>query len=99
MKGNLKKYIKEIFNALKRREMAILPGNLSFFLVLSLIPLITLLVYFASLFSISIENVIDLLNKVLPKYFSIIIANIISRKIYLYSVKTFIIITIMVATN
>lgn len=24
MKGNLKKYIKEIFNALKRREMAIL---------------------------------------------------------------------------
>ena len=99
MKGNLKKYIKEIFNALKRREMAILPGNLSFFLVLSLIPLITLLVYFASLFSISIENVIDLLNKVLPEDFAIIVADIISGKGFDGSVGTFVIIAIMVATN
>ena len=99
MKGNLKKYIKEIFNALKRREMAILPGNLSFFLVLSLIPLITLLVYFASLFSISIENVIVLLNKVLPEDFAIIVADIISGKGFDGSVGTFVIIAIMVATN
>ena len=79
--------------------MAILPGNLSFFLVLSLIPLITLLVYFASLFSISIENVIDLLNKVLPEDFAIIVADIISGKGFDGSVGTFVIIAIMVATN
>lgn len=99
MKKKIKKHIKEIFKALKRKEMAILPGNLSFFLVLSLIPILTLLVYLASIFSISIDNVVDFINKVLPPESSNIITNIISGKGFDGSVGTFIVIAIVVATN
>lgn len=99
MNTKLNKYFKEILSALKRREMSILPGNLSFFLVLSLIPMLTLIVYIASLFSISIENVIELLGKVLPEESALVVIDIISGKGFDGSVGTFVIIAMVVATN
>lgn len=94
-----KKFINEIIKALKRKEMSILPGNLSFFLVLSLIPIFTIIVYIASLFSISIDTVVNLVNKFLPQESASIVIDIISGKGFDGSVGIFIIIAIIVATN
>ena len=61
-----KRYFYDIIDAVKRPEMNILPGNLAYYIVLALIPIITIIVYVASLFSISIDLVIELINKVIP---------------------------------
>jgi len=40
-----KRYIKKLIKIIKKPEMKILPGHLAFFLVLSLIPIITMIGY------------------------------------------------------
>lgn len=99
MKDRVKSFISYVYKAITRREMAILPGNLAFFLVLALIPLFTLLVYIASLFSISIDMVISLINKFFPVEVADIVIDIISGKGFDSSVGLFIILAIVVSTN
>lgn len=43
-------------------EMAVLPGQLAFFVILSLVPIITLIGYGASFFNISVDSVMNLLE-------------------------------------
>ncbi len=57
-----KDFFKRVWNILKKPEMAILPGQLAFFLILSLVPIITLIGYLASYFNISINYIIELLK-------------------------------------
>lgn len=61
-----KRYIKKLIRIIKKPELMILPGHLAFFLVLSIFPIITLCGFVASSFNISLQNVIDLMNEVLP---------------------------------
>ena len=46
--------------------MLILPGNLAFFLILSLVPIISLTSIAASILSISLEGVFDFLSSIMP---------------------------------
>ena len=63
--------IKRIFRGLLKlistNEMRILPAHLAFFLVLSVVPIITLIGFVASFFSISLDSIIDSLQKSIPK--------------------------------
>jgi len=95
----LKEFIKEIIKAIKKREMAILPGNLAYFIVLAIIPTLTILVYVASLFNISIDLVIDFINKVIPEDIANIVVTAISGKGIDPSVSLFIIIALFVSCN
>jgi len=61
-KKNPKEVIKYIWRVFWRPEMAILPGQLAFFIILSLVPIITLVVYGASFFDLSIEPIKALLE-------------------------------------
>lgn len=61
-----KRYIKKLIRIIKKPEMKILPGNIAFFLVLSIFPIITLCGFLASFFSISISSVVNLMKDVLP---------------------------------
>lgn len=61
-----KRYLKKLFKICKKPEMKILPGNIAFFLVLSIFPIITLCGYLASFFSISVDNIVDLMSQALP---------------------------------
>lgn len=63
----IKGKIYKLLNVLKKNEMKILPGHLAFFLVLSVVPIITLFVYLASFFSISLDSLIELMEKSIPK--------------------------------
>lgn len=63
----IKKIFYSLLNIIKRDEMKILPGHLAFFLVLSVVPIITLFGVLASFFSISLDSVIELMQKSIPK--------------------------------
>lgn len=61
-----KRYINKLIKIIKKPELRILPGNLAFFLVLSIFPIITLCGFVASSFNISLTSVVNLMNKILP---------------------------------
>ncbi len=67
LKNKMKHYIKRIFNIVKRPEMRILPGNIAFFLVLSLIPIITLIGIVGTHFTDSYQLVVNFLDMYMPK--------------------------------
>ena len=62
----IKRFLIELWNLLRLPEMLILPGNLAFFLLLSLFPIITLFGIIASSLSLSVEGIVNSLNGVLP---------------------------------
>ena len=61
-----KKYLKKILRLIKKSEMKVLPGNIAFFLVLSIFPIISLCGMIANLFNVSISSVVNLMNGALP---------------------------------
>ena len=62
LKGTLR-YLKRMY---WRPEMTLLPGQLAFFTILSLVPLLTLAGYAASFFGLSIESITDIINNLSP---------------------------------
>lgn len=63
----IKRYLKKLLEIVTKQEMRILPGNLAFFLVLSIMPIITLFGIICSRLSVSIVDVTGMLNDFLPK--------------------------------
>lgn len=63
----MKEIITQLIKIATKEEMRILPGNLAFFLVLSGIPIITLLGVIASIFGISVSSIIDFMASTFPK--------------------------------
>lgn len=66
MKSKFEKFIKKLIKIVNMPEMGILPGQLAFFFVLSIIPLIALLGSLAGVFGISIDTILEFLEKVIP---------------------------------
>ena len=75
-KEKIKGHVKENVNLMSTPLMSILPGQISFFVILSIIPLISLLVMFASKLSISFDFVMDFINHYLPGGVSNVIISI-----------------------
>lgn len=60
-------YANRLKNIIKKQELRILPGQVAFFVVLSMIPMVTLVGVMASQFSISMNSVTEALTDILPK--------------------------------
>jgi len=58
--------LKELWRSIRKPEMLILPGNLAFFLVMSLVPIVTLFGIIASLFSLSTDTLVNLVSNFFP---------------------------------
>ena len=99
MKTKLKGYIKRIIEILKKPEMKILPGNMAFYFVLSLIPIFTIIILIASFFSISIDLVNDLVLDIFPNKVADAVISIISGKGFDGNIGAFNIIAFIVSTN
>ena len=97
--GKLKYYIKRAFEHFNTMEMRVLPGNVAFFFVLALIPMITTVVIVASYFSISIDTVIDFVYHLVPGEAGDLIVEVISGKGFDSSIGTFNAIALFVASN
>ena len=63
----IKYYIKSIFEIIRKNEMRILPGNLAFFVLLSIPPLLTLIGLIGAQFSSSLEVILNFISNTLPK--------------------------------
>ena len=62
-----REYIEKIIGIIKKPELRILPGQLAFFLVMSLIPLAALLGVIASSLSIPISQIEDIMDGAIPR--------------------------------
>ena len=80
MKRKIKRYFKKLFRLLAKPEMAILPSNIAFNLILAIIPILTIIVLLASSFDISIDLVTDLIQSMMPEQISGVIIDVISGK-------------------
>lgn len=99
MKVRIKGYLKKLGKILKKPEMAILPANIAFNIILAIIPLLTIVVLIASYFDISIDLVSNLISDILPRQVSNVIIDVISGKGFDRSVGMFTIIAFVIASN
>lgn len=65
--SKFRRYLFKIIDIIKSEEMKILPGNIAFFLILSVVPMITLIGFIGSNFSSSLNELIEFLEPTLPK--------------------------------
>lgn len=69
MKKTLNKisiYFKKLLSIINKPEMKILPGQLAFFLVMSVFPILTLIGLVATSFNISMDTLIEFMRKAMP---------------------------------
>jgi len=80
MKTRFLKFWRKVVSTIQKPEMRILPGQLAFFFVLSMIPLIALLGSIAVGFGIQIESIVELLESIVPKAVVELVLPIVSGK-------------------
>lgn len=80
MKKKFKRLFKRIINTIKKPEMSVLPGQLAFFLVLSIIPLVAVIAAIVTQTSLSIDSLMNLVSDTLPKEVADIINQAIDGK-------------------
>ena len=73
IKERIKHYFKKLFQIINLKEMGILPGHLAFFLVLTIMPLLTLVSYISSYFNLSLLDISSLATDFMPTEVSEII--------------------------
>ena len=59
-KVTIKNFFENLIHVLRRPDMIILPGNLSFFFVLAIIPSLSLISYGASILNLSVDYLYEL---------------------------------------
>ena len=84
---------------LSLNELRILPSYLSYNFVLAIIPTFTVMLLIASLFSISIDSVINLIDDTIPSYIGNVIIDIISSKNYTLSIGVLNIVTLYASSK
>ena len=65
-KGPFRKYIDKLYSVIMMPEMNFLPGQLAFYMLLSLVPILTLACYVANLFEFDYLNIISLVSQFVP---------------------------------
>lgn len=99
MKQRVKNILTKLYHIIRKPEMLILPGNLAFFLVLSVFPIIILIGLIASTFSLSLDSIVAFINENLPRQISDIITTFISGKGIDFNVGFFTVTAFILASN
>ena len=89
----------KIFKILMKPEMRILPGQLAFFLVLTIIPLVALIATFAAALSISTETIRLAISESVPKEVAGIINSIMAGNGINFNIIIFYISAFILASN
>lgn len=89
----------KIFNLLLKPEMRILPGQLAFFLVLTVIPLVALIATLAAALSLSTEGISQAITQTVPEEISGIINGIAEGNGLNFNMIIFYISTFLLASN
>lgn len=94
-----KNFMKKVFKMIQKPEMRILPGQLSFFLLLSIIPLFAIIAAVAAEFSLSVESLISIINANLPREIADFINGIIGGQSLSVNIVLFCIAGFILASN
>lgn len=97
--NQIKKYIKKLYEIIITPSMSYLPGNLAFFLVLSVFPILTLIGVIASSFSINVDAIINAINVALPSNIADMLVSFIQGKGFDSNIGIFMIIGFYLASN
>ena len=92
-------FTRKIFKLLLKPEMRILPGQLAFFLVLTVIPLVALIATIAAALSLSTEGISQAINQTVPNEISGIINSIAEGNGLNFNMIVFYISTFLLASN
>jgi len=92
-------FLKKVFHIIKRPEMRILPGQLAFFFVLSLIPLIALVGTIAASFNISVSSLEEAIKFALPRDVSQTLLTYVSGKGLNFNIIVFFLSAFILASN
>ena len=92
MAKRFQEFLKKVFHVISRPEMSVLPGQLAFFFVLSVVPIVTLITYGASFLHLSM----DFINHFIGKAFGSEVANLIVPMVSVSNVDFRFFITLLV---
>lgn len=95
----IKKMGQNFWDIIVKPEMGFLPGQIAFFLVLSIIPLVTLIGYICGLFSMSIDTISSFVVDVLPNEITDLLLPYILRETSVSHTVIFMVIGFFVASN
>lgn len=97
--SKIKKYFKELFNIMHTQSVKLLPGNIAFFLVLSLFPLLTLVGIIASSVGVGSNSLIEMINSAFPNNVSSILDSFVVGKGFDTNVGIFMALGFILASN
>lgn len=97
--AKIKSVIKKMYEIICRPEMKILPGNLAFFLVLSIVPIVTLIGVICSMMAISTDTLSNAMNQYFPNQISQILVPYFSGQGIDFNVVIFMIMGFFIASN
>ena len=92
-------FLKKVIDLTKRPETRILPGNLAFFFVMSLIPIAALLGAIASRFSISFDSIKEGIDISVPGGVGEFISSIINGQGFTFNIGVFFVSAFLLASN
>ncbi|MBQ6282504.1 MAG: YihY/virulence factor BrkB family protein [Bacilli bacterium] len=95
----LREYIKKIITIVRKPVMSILPGQLAFSFVLTIIPVIALIAIIATTFSISLNSITSFISTSFPKAVSDMLLPLITGRGFDFSVFVFLIAAIWLAST
>lgn len=99
MMKRVKRFIRKVIKYISKPEMRILPGQLAFFIVVSLIPLLALVGSIAGYFSVSSAKVIEILQSILPFDITEDVLTFASGKGITFNIAVFFISAFILASN
>ena len=99
MMERVRRFIKKVIKYISKPEMRILPGQLAFFIVISLIPLLALVGTIAGYLSVSSTKVVEILERVLPFEITADIVTFVSGKGITFNIAVFFISAFLLASN
>ena len=99
LKNKLKNNIYRVFKAFNKMEMRILPGNIAYFFILALIPIVNMIIFVVSKFSVSVNTVARYLGRFLPSDVCKIIINALSTDSFEGRIGLFSLVVLLVASN
>ncbi len=94
----IKHNINDLIIITKRPEMMILPGHLAFYMVLSIVPMLLIVIYLISIFSLSLDSFINVLNISFPEQVNNIILPLLSGEKIGLGLNIFLIVGIYIAS-
>lgn len=90
---------KKVMNVILKPEMRVLPGQLAFFFVLSIIPLIALIGAITSKFQLPLDMVQEYVNGAIPASVSELLLSIVSPKVMNFNMAVFFVSAFILASN